>query len=177
MSSNGNANYTHIQAHGIASAFEPGFIYQAATIGRPHRPAVGSSFKVADARVELGGSSAGALIVLGDALLPGCVITGIIMDGEDTLVPGVIVSVGLGEAVSPSTVPTIFTSVQESAPAVVPGVAGQDLNGGQTFAVVGFTVPEPTVPGQPLFPVLQVDPGVVPVSESFVSVKIVYFCP
>ena len=98
MSSNGNANYTHIQAHGIASAFEPGFIYQAATIGRPHRPSVGSSFKVADARVELGGSSGGDLIVLGDALLPGCVITGITMDGEDLTPPDVIVTFGLGEA-------------------------------------------------------------------------------
>ena len=63
MSSNGNANYTHIQAHGTAGAFEPGFINQAATVG-PHHAPVGSPYRVIDVNVDLVGGTALDLIVL-----------------------------------------------------------------------------------------------------------------
>ena len=176
MSSNGNANYTHIQAHGTAGVFEPGFIYQAATVGLPHGP-VPSPYRVVDVNVDLAGRTALDLIVLGDAIPQGCIITAVTMNGKNSLEAGVILTVGLGEAVLPSTVPTIFTPVQVGT-AAVPGVPGADLNGGQAFAVVNFTVPPPAVAGQLLFPVLQLTNLVTnPMVTGSVSVKIVYFCP
>ena len=172
-----NANYTHIQAHGIAGAFEPGFIYQAATVG-PHHAPVGSPYRVIDVNVDLVGGTKPNLIVLGDAIPPGCIITAVTMNGQNSLEDGVIVTVGLGEAVLPSTVPTVFTLVQAGTAAAVPGVPGADLNGGQVFAAVNSPVPDPSVPGQLLFPVLELtDPITTPMVAGSVRVKIVYFCP
>ena len=171
-----NANYTHIQAHGIAGAFEPGFIYQAATVGLPHAP-VGSPYRVIDVNVDLAGYSASDLIVLGDALTQGCIITDVTVNGQNSIQTDVLVNVGLGEAVTPSTVPTLFTPVGAvTVPAASPGVPGEDLNGGQAFVGVDFPVPAPAA-AERLFPVLQVTTPITdPMVAGSVNVKISYLC-
>ena len=187
MSSNGNANYTHIQAHGTAGAFEPGFINQSATVGLHHGPVpVGSPYKFLDVTVDLTGAASGVpIFIIGEEIPVGCRITGVTFNGNDTLPVGTIVEFGLAEPVlAPLIGATTFVSAApfvSAAAVAVPVTAasiGQEPNTGQV--VVGnFRVPVPTVADAPQYPAIRLNPAepnplVLPAS---VSVKVVYFCP
>ena len=188
MSSNGNANYTHIQAHGIAGAFEPGFISQAATVGLPHGPvSVGSPYKVLDVTVDLTGAGTGLpIFIIGEEIPVGCVITGVTFNGQNTLPVGTVVEFGLAEpVVAPLIGPTTFVATAPfvSAAAVAvpvpPASVGLEPNTGQ--AVVGVvSVPVAAgVAGAPQYPAIILNPAIPNplVLPASVSVKVVYFCP
>ena len=186
-----NANYTHIQAHGIASAFEPGFIYQAATVGLPHGPVlpVGSPYRVVDVNVELGGTTAGDFIVLGEALPPGCVVLRSSAAGdssiEDPLAEASVILATAAIAPADPNVPTVQIGTDLLACTVAgaqPGVPGTDLNGGLVSTLVDVLVPKPAGPGvdadRPVFPVLRIDTApAAPNLGGSVNIKIVIFCP
>lgn len=164
-SHHGNANYTRIQAHGTASAFEPGFINQAATVGPPHGPAeTGSPFKVLDTTVDLRGASTGDIFLIGQ-IPPGCLVTAVSFNSNDTLGPGNILTFGLSE-------PGEFYEIEDFAPTVVPGQPGVEPNGGQVIAANASVTagPLPAIRLSTASP----NPIVLPAS---VSVKVVYICP
>ena len=191
MSSNGNANYTHIQAHGTAGVFEPGFIYQAATVGLPHGPVlpVGSPYRVIDVNVELGGTTDDDFIVLGEALPPGCVVQRTSANGdssiEDSVAAASVILATAGVAPADPKVPTVQIGTNLLAPTSAgaqPGVPGTDLNGGLVSTIFNVPVPKPAGPGvnadRPVFPVLKIDTApVAPNLGGSVNIKIVIFCP
>jgi hypothetical protein len=173
-----NSNYTRIQAHGATSAFEPGFINQAATVGPQHGPVSVGTSKVIDVTVDLAGRSTGDTIKLGDVIPQGCVITAVVLNGNGTLEDTVQLVFGIGEAVPPSTslVPNLVSAIQTSTPVGTPDDVGEDLNGGQ--GAPKAVVPVPTTPGNIMFPVLYLSQLVTsPAQTGSVNVKVVYFCP
>ena len=175
-----NANYTRIRAHGIASAFEPGFIYQAATTGIPH------GHKVINVNVELGGTTDGDFIVLGEALPPGCVVIRTSARGDSSIEDSnAAVSVILATAdVAPAdpNVPTVQLGADILSSTVAgPGVPGADLNGGLVSDLLDVLVPKPSGTGvnadRPVFPVLRIDNAPAPNSGGTLNVKVIAFCP
>jgi hypothetical protein len=178
MSSNGNSNYTQIHAHGTPSALEPSFIAQSSMVGPSGSPVIPQHpYETIDVNVSLVGAVAGQLFVLGEAIAPGCVVTSVSFNAGDTLEAAVVVSFGVAEPLSGSTVPTVYTNIQSGTAAAVPGVAGGDLNGGQAFVGLSTAVPVFANDG-PMYPVLQVTTPITdPMAVGDVSVKVVYFCP
>ena len=186
-----NANYTHIQAHGIAGAFEPGFIYQAAAVGLPHGPVlpVGSPYRVIDVNVELGGTKNDDYIVLGEAIPTGCVVQRTSANGASSIEdPYVYVSVFLATAgVAPAdpNVPTVQIIGTDLLPSTVAGAQTGlpgTVNGGLVSPLVDVLVPKPAGAGvdadRPVFPVLRIDTApVAPNLGGSVNIKIVIFCP
>lgn len=181
MSSNGNANYTHIQAHGTASAYEPGFITKAATLGSFNTVQSSTTTNVIDVTVDLLGAISGSLFIIGEQIPPGCVITTVSYDSNNTLDAANIFQFGMAEpVVLPLIGPTTFTpmAAYNAANTAVPGVNGTDPNGTQVL-FANTVVPVPVVAGAPLFPAIELgtaapSPIILPAS---ISVKLVYFCP
>jgi hypothetical protein len=160
MSNNHNGNFTRIHQQTAVSSSNS------------------SPYKVINVYVNLVGKSAGDLFVLGQAIRPGCIITEVSFYANNTLETGVVLAMGLGEAVLPSIIPTDFTSVFTGPVASNPGVAGTEFNGGLARTANPFTVPAPSSVGQMLFPVLSVTTPVTdPMLVGTVNVKVVYFCP
>lgn len=176
----GNANYTHIQAHGTPGALEPGFIAQSATVGPYGFPVapISSSLNV---DVNLVGASANDLFVLGAAIPEGCKFTAVVLNAKDSVEAGVVLEFGLAESkvgVDPA-LSALFSGVQVSTAAAVPGVPGADLNGGEVF-IAGFAIPDvppPVTVGNLLYPVLKVvTPITDPILEGSCNVKVSYIC-
>jgi hypothetical protein len=174
----GNANYTHIQAHGTPSALEPGFIAQSATVGPYGFPVapISSSLNV---DVNLAGASVNDLFVLGAAIPAGSIFTSVVLNAKDSLEAGAILEFGLAESkvgVDPA-LSTVFCGVQVGTAAAVSGVPGADLNGGQVF-INGFavsSVPNPVTTGNLLYPVLKVvTPITDPIPKGSCNVKVSY---
>ena len=185
-----NANYTHIQAHGIAGAFEPGFIYQAAAVGLPHGPVlpVGSPYRVIDVNVELGGTKNDDYIVLGEAIPPGCVVQRTSANGASSIEEkDVEVSIILATAaVAPDdpnvpTVPIGDKLLEPTAAGVKPGLPGFDINGGLVSSAHNILVPKPIGGGvnvdRPVFPVLKINTAPVANLGGSVNIKLIIFCP
>ena len=178
MSSNANANYTRIQAHGTASAFEPGFINQAATVGPPHGPVqTGSPYKVIDVTVDLTGAVSDREFIIGDALQQGCLIHTVSYDSNNTLDAGNQLAFGMVETVVGT--PPEFREIAAFAPGITGGGdPADDPNGGKVFVGLKNVIP-PVVPGALSFPAIKLStanpsPIVLPAS---VSVKVFYICP
>lgn len=179
--SSGNSHYTHIQAHGTPGALEPGFIAQSATVGPYGFPVapISSSLNV---DVNLAGASTGDLFVLGAAIPEGCKFTAVVINAKNSVQAGVKLEFAIAESevgVDPA-LSTVFSSVQASTDAAVPGVPGADLNGGEVF-ITGFTtsdVPAPATLGNLFYPVLRViaAPVTDPIPKGSCNVKVSYIC-
>lgn len=173
--SNGNANYSRIQAHGTSSAFEPGYISQAGSVGPYLRPQE-SPFNLINANVNLVNASANDKIVVGDALAPGCVLTQVTLNGNNTLQQGVEVEFGFSELNPVTGSYGAFSSVSViPGAAEVPGVPGSDINGGQVF-FPAVTVSAPAT-GYVWVPALNVNTPADPIKKGSVNVTAVYVCP
>jgi hypothetical protein len=81
MSIGGNANYTHIQSHGTPSAFEPGWISQAGSVGPPGVPE-SSPYKVIDVVVDISDGNPLDFFILGDPIPLNCVVLSYSVIGE-----------------------------------------------------------------------------------------------
>jgi hypothetical protein len=169
MSSNANANYTRIQAHGTASAFEPGFINQAATVGPPHGPvSVGSPYNVLEATFDLRGAVTNKVFPFGQ-IPPGCLITAVSFNSNDTLLVDNRFAFGfLSESGA-------FTSKVQSDPTADSGNPGMEPNGGQVVPA-SFVVRNPSVSGIPAIQLTNANPSTIVLPAS-VSVKVFYICP
>ena len=163
-----NANYTRIQAHGTASAFEPSFINRAATVGPPQGPVQPDSpYKVLDATVDLTGAVTDQIFPIGE-IPPGCFITAVYLNSNGTLDVDNLFSFGFYDGFN------TFLNVAEFEPTNVPPGDSGEPNGGQ---VLPAYVVVPKV--QPLLPAIKLstanpNPIVLPAS---VSVTVLYHCP
>jgi hypothetical protein len=182
MTSNGNAKYTHIQSHGAPSAYEPGFIEKAATIGLFRTIETASPSLVLDVTIDISGAIATSLFVIGEAIAPGCVLVNASLDSNNTVPAGTVFTVGTSEPpIAPATVtafaPATANGFTAFAPTAVPGVLGDDPNGSQ-LVISRATVAAPGATGSPVFPAIQLTTVPTPLEPlSLVRVKLVYFCP
>ena len=177
--SNGNANYSRIQAHGTSSAFEPGFIQQAGSVGPYLRPQE-SPFNLINANCNLVGSKDDDILVVGDALAPGCTFTQVTLNGNDSVEANFGVQFGFAELNPVTGSLTNYQNVQTPSAAAATGVAGQDLNGGEVFVLSSSITPVlvPVTAGNVMVPVLHVETPVTdPMTQGSVNVTAVYVCP
>ena len=190
MSSNNGNKYTHIQSFGTASAFDPARI-QRSNMAAQSQPA--SPFRLIDVNVNLVGTTAGQVLVLGAALPTGCVIHSGSVNGNSSLTTGTTFDVSIyTPALNPALTPTIPLAVPVSAFTAVgtlPATAA-NVNTGLVNPAVGMTIPALPSPRVvlpasgagftgvlPAYPVLVVVgvPGTGNVGN--VRVKLVIFCP
>ena len=168
MSIGGNANYTHIRAHGTPGPFVPSFISQAGVTG-PYGTPVENLYKRLDVNVDIAGALTGAVFDLGDAIPRGCVITQASVNGHRTVTPGTLATYELGLAASAGgTIVLGISPVDAPASAGAPA-SDESINSGLVNSSV-------TIVGADTFPVLEV--VLQDLTETgTINVKIVYYCP
>lgn len=153
----GNANYTHIQAHGTPGAFEPGWIAQAATVGPPGDPQP-NPFYVIDVVVDVSHAEAGTFFELADPIAPGSTVTIFSVNGDQSIVNNGDVpstyTIGFAAASQPSPIdgsvvplPTFFAGVGFGGGEVAakPPAPVDTINGGITISTP-FLLKENAIP-------------------------------
>ena len=182
MSSNRNANWTRIRARGTPGAFEPGFVQQASTVGPSHGPVLtgGSPYKVIDVNVDITGTNAGDLIILGDAITDGCVFLQQSLNGNSTLTDEfTTLSAGVSYADVAPADPNVPILSNFAATIGVFGAGTINAGAGTINGGVVKVEPETITTGTalPIFPILRITNAPTAPAGGVVNVKIVIFCP
>ena len=183
MSYNNRNNYTHIQAFGTPSAFDP------SSISKSNTPcSTASPYIVIDVNVSLKGTKNGDIIVLGAPLEIGSVVVSASI--KSTVLNSVLGTTILDVVLYTSELkdPTTFPSNGVSNILVAP-ISGTTINNGYVSAAPSAPVPSinatptsPTVPVGtkcPVYPVLSVltVPTTSPFETGIVNVKLIVFSP
>ena len=179
----GNQFYSHIQAHGTPSAFEPGYVQSAQNLSSPS----GSPFQVVDVNVDLSaGAAINDVIALATSGIPyGCEITAVSFAASGSI-PSATTEFQAGYArgtVADPDTPLLanFTAAGIAVAAgAQPGAPSVDVNGGVGQAGLSVGVTQAAAPddGLPQLPVVVVTVAAIPATPgATLNAKIVYFCP
>jgi len=186
MSSHHRNNYTHIQAFGTPSAFDPSRINRSNTSVESKT----SPYRVIDVNVSLSGSKNGDIIALGAPIEPGSVIlvASIKAVDDNSLIDGTSLSVQLRTPIYST--PAAFPSMALPTPIIPVAVSTADqINLGivnpdptanvPSISVDPLTATYPTGSLVPVYPVLLVSAitATAPLEVGFVHVKLVIFTP
>lgn len=183
----GNANYTHIQAHGTPSAFEPGWIAQAGSVG-PDGDPQSSAYKVIDVVVDVTNAQAGDFFILGTPIPLNCVVVGYTVDGENSIQAGSggasTYTIGFAEATGTNGTEALPGSAVDGVGFTgavtaggIPGAVGESINGGTVNVV-----PTTFTTGSANIPVVYVDSASASTTsgardKGAMRVKLIILCP
>ena len=142
-------------------------------------------FTSTDVNVDISGTSSGDLVIIGDPITPGSVITDAGMNAGNSVTDSALQArIGTAiAAVSPAdpNTPTIFVSGAIAATTCGTGVPGTDINGGIALGGQSVTVTQPAGPSpdseRPVWPVLFVITGPVAGTTGSINTKLRVFNP
>lgn len=180
----GNEKYTHIQSFGTPSAYTPGYISQAGSVG-PYRQPVEPITSTINVTVDLVGAVADQYYVIGEAITPGSIVTALAINANNSLEAAVKLDFGVLELLPgqnpniPTTPASVYAQVVDIPESIAtPATPGTEPNGGYVDTNPSSPIPVLSVEGKFQYPVLTVvTPVPTTMTKGKVSLKISYISP